>query len=143
MSSFGPVVPSHGPRPARILLLGEAPGSEESEKLRPFVGPSGWALRQMLNTVGVNIDDCFKANVFSRQPSANNLHLYGTHDSLLQCRSLGPLAANPLTYLDVAHEGELARLPEEIEECGPHVVAALGNTACWALGLGLGINSLR
>lgn len=143
MTIFGPYVASHGPCPAPIFLLAEHPGERESELLRPLVGPSGYELRRMLATIGVNLDDCYKANVFSRRPDGNNLHLYGTDDPSRQHRVLGPLASNPLTYMDTAHSGELARLARELEAVNPNVVIALGNTATWALGLGTGITALR
>ncbi len=97
----------------------------------------------MLATIGVNLEDTYRANVFSRQPSGNNLHLYGTSDPTQQWRELGPLAASPLAFLDVRHLGELERVHAEIAECNPNIIIALGNTATWALGLGLGINALR
>lgn len=140
-TNFGPPVPSHGPCNASIFLLAEAPGSEESQKLKPLVGPSGWELRRMLNTVGVNLDDCYKANVFSRQPPGNNLHLYCGNGEVY--RKLGPLVSNPIGFMDVIHLPELDRLAEEIATVNPNIIVALGNTACWALGLGTGINSLR
>lgn len=140
---FGPVVPSTGPLDARIFVLGEAPGERESELLRPLVGPSGHELRRMMQTVGLNLDDCYKANVFSRQPRGNNLHLYGATEPSRAYTSLGPLAAQPSTFMDVAHEGELHRLYAEITQVSPNIILALGNTATWALGLGTGISSLR
>lgn len=141
--TFGPIVPSHGPIPANILILAEAPGAEESQRLKPLVGPSGWELRRMLNTVGVSLDDCRKVNVFSRQPAGNNLHLYCHDDPARWYRDLGPLAANPIGWMDRAHLHELDRLKEEIAEVNPNIVVALGNTATWALGLGTGISALR
>ena len=143
MSQFGPPVPSHGPLPAKIMLLAEAPGERETELGKPLVGPSGYELRRMLNQIGVSLDDCFRANVFSRRPEGNNLHLYCHDDPERQYRDLGPLAANPLGWMDRAHLPDLDRLAREIAACDPNVVVALGNTATWALGLGLGINSLR
>lgn len=140
---FGPVVPSHGPSPARIVLLAEAPGSEESAQLRPLVGPSGWELKRMLSTIGVDINDCRKINVFSRQPDANNLHLYTSNDPARQYRDLGPMVANPVGFMGAEHVGELDRLHREITHANPNVIVALGNTATWALGLGLGISALR
>jgi len=97
----------------------------------------------MLNTVGINLDDCFKANVFSQQPTDNNLLLYCTDDPQSRDRSRGPLVSNPLAYMDRAHAGELARLYTEVALCSPNIIIALGNTACWALNLGTGINKLR
>lgn len=140
---FGPTVPSTGPLNARIFVLAEAPGSEESARGTPLVGPSGWELRKMLNMVGLDIKDTYRANVFSRQPSGNNLHLYGTDDPAHQYRDLGALAANPITYLHRSHLHELQRLYDEITTVSPNLILALGNTATWALGLGIGISALR
>lgn len=142
-SPFGPVVPSCGPGDARIFCLAEAPGERETEAGKPLVGPSGWELRRMLRTVGVDLNDCYKANVFSRQPEGNLLGHYCSEDPSAQARHLGPLTSNPLGYMDIAHAGELERLRAEIRAVSPNVIVALGNTATWALGLGLGINALR
>lgn len=125
--------------------MGEAPGQEESEKGRPFVGPSGMELRRMLRTLGVALDDLFVTNAFSRRPPGNDLGpAYGVpRGAPGACIDLGPLTTNPTFYMHEEHLGELERLHGELTECSPNIVIALGNTACWALGLGNGINSLR
>lgn len=145
MNQFGPTVPSAGPTPAKIMILAEAPGSEESLKLAPLVGPSGWELRRMLKTIGVSLDACYKANVFSRQPANNNLALYGVDraDASPTALSLGPLTTNPITYIADEHLPELERLRAEVLHCNPNIVIALGNTACWALLGQQGIGALR
>ena len=140
---FGPVVPGFGPTPAKIAILGEAPGSEESEALRPFVGTSGRELRSQLRTIGVNLDDCYRTNVFSRMPDNSNIALYGTSSPSAEARALGALTSNPITYLDSRHFPELDRLRTELLQCRPNIIIALGNTATWALGLGTGVNNLR
>ncbi len=139
---FGPVIQSYGPSPANILVLGEAPGTEETQRGRPFVGPSGYELRRMLALIGLNLDDCRRTNVFSRQPAGNNLHLY-CGDGTRPHRDLGPMVTNPLGFMDLQHQPDLDRLAQEIADCNPNVILALGNTAAWALGLGLGISALR
>lgn len=142
--SLGPIVPPHGPSNATILLLGEAPGEAESEKLRPFVGPSGYALRTMLSTIGVNLDDCRTSNVFSRRPSNNSLAAgYGTEVPAPRSRALGAIGKNPSFWLAEDHWPELTRLAAEIEALQPNIIVALGNTACWALGLVGGISDIR
>lgn len=144
MNGFGPVVPSAGPVPARVVVLAEAPGELESERLTPLVGPSGQELRRMLRTIGANLDDCRKINVFSRRPDGNNLALYGVErghpDAWME---LGPLTLNPITYMHTAHLHEVERVHAELRDCNPNVILALGNTATWALGLGQGIGQLR
>lgn len=45
---------SDGVDDARVLLLGEAPGKEEDEQAKPFVGRSGKLLDRMLATIGLD-----------------------------------------------------------------------------------------
>lgn len=142
--TFGPVVNSSGPTPNRICILAESPGTQESEALTPLVGPSGWELRKMLRTLGADLDSVRKINCFSRQPDGNNIALYGVDRSDPRaCRELGPMTSAPQTYLSIEHVGELQRTLAELNACNANVIIALGNTATWALGLGLGINNLR
>lgn len=143
MTLFGPTIHSTGPSTARIMLIADFPNETESEKLTPFVGFPYYELRRMLNTLGMNLHDTYRTHVFSRRPDANNVHLFGTEDLAQQVRTNGPMAANPITYMDRAHQGELDRLYGEIASLNPSVVVPLGPTACWALGLGLGLKSLR
>lgn len=141
--TFGPIVPPSGPSPSSIMIIAEAPGEAESARLLPLIGPSGYELRRMLSTIGVDLNDCFKTNVFSRQPPGNDLSCYGTLTPQPALKALGPLTLNPITYLDEQHAHELTRLYAEIAACNPNVIIALGNTACWALLGQQGINALR
>ncbi len=43
-----------GNRRARVLILGEAPGSEEDREGRPFVGPAGQLLDKMFAAIGLS-----------------------------------------------------------------------------------------
>lgn len=45
-------VPMRG-RPARIAIVGEAPGEQEDHEGRPFIGPAGRRLRSILNDAGI------------------------------------------------------------------------------------------
>ncbi len=142
--SFGPHVPSFGPPNASIFLLGMFPADHESRAGKPFVGPGGYELRRMLQMIGVNLDDCYRANVFSRQPLENNLALFGTTDAVTpEARAYGPLTTAPITYVDARWLPDLDRVHAEINSVGPNIVVAMGNVATWALGLGQGINAIR
>jgi uracil-DNA glycosylase len=55
-------VVGEGPRGARLMLIGEAPGNEEDRVGHPFVGPAGLLLRQLLNEVGVDPGSVFLTN---------------------------------------------------------------------------------
>jgi uracil-DNA glycosylase family 4 len=61
-----------GPRPARWMLVGEAPGEQEDERGEPFVGPAGRLLDQMLAAIGVDRpNEAFVANVLKCRPPGN------------------------------------------------------------------------
>lgn len=144
MGDFGPVVPPSGPCPARIMIVAEAPGEAESSRLQPLVGPSGYELRRMLAQVGVNLDECFKTNVFDRQPRGNDVGLYGVErDHPSACLDLGPLTSNPRLYLHQDFRPMVERLRGELLACNPNIVVALGNIACWALLGSTGVTELR
>ncbi len=65
-------VPGEGVEHPLVLVIGEAPGSEEDEKGRPFVGPAGKLLDRMLASVGLSrTENCFVANTVKCRPSGN------------------------------------------------------------------------
>lgn len=124
--NFGPVVPSVGPPNARIFILGDHP-----HETTLFNGE--YELRRMLTTIGVNLHDCYRSTVFSRQPAGGAVQLFGLPNAPPETRSLGPLTRNPITYLDPDWLPELDRLRAELLSVSPNVVIALGPVACWAL----------
>jgi len=61
-----------GARPARWMVVGEAPGEQEDRQGLPFVGRSGQLLDAMLASVGMTRqDDVFIANVIKCRPPGN------------------------------------------------------------------------
>lgn len=65
------LVPGEGDADADILFIGEAPGRDEDESGRPFVGRSGKLLRANINRVGYSDDEVFIANVVKHRPPEN------------------------------------------------------------------------
>lgn len=53
---------------ARVLLIGEAPGAQEEELGRPFVGKAGKNLDHFLETIGLERQDLFITNVVKIRP---------------------------------------------------------------------------
>ncbi len=51
-----------GPKPAQIMLVGEAPGQEELARHEPFVGPSGRILNLALKAAGIVRANCYITN---------------------------------------------------------------------------------
>lgn len=61
-----------GPQPAAWMLVGEAPGEQEDLQGRPFVGPAGQLLDQMLLAIGVDRPrDAFITNILKCRPPGN------------------------------------------------------------------------
>lgn len=56
---------------AKIMLIGEAPGADEDEQGRPFVGRAGQLLINILNKYGVQREDIFIANILKHRPPNN------------------------------------------------------------------------
>ncbi|MDP2953573.1 MAG: uracil-DNA glycosylase, partial [Chloroflexota bacterium] len=64
-------VPGEGPENPTILFIGEAPGWHEDQQGRPFVGPAGQFLEQLLASVGLKRSQVYIANVVKHRPPGN------------------------------------------------------------------------
>ena len=64
-------VPGEGNPLSDVLLVGEGPGAREDATGRPFVGPAGRLLDELLRSVGWARDDVFIANVVKCRPPGN------------------------------------------------------------------------
>jgi uracil-DNA glycosylase len=64
-------VPGEGPANATVMLIGEGPGFHEDRQGRPFVGPSGNLLEQMLAGIGLSRQQVYITNVVKCRPPGN------------------------------------------------------------------------
>ena len=64
-------VPGEGPVSADILLIGEGPGFHEDRQGRPFVGPAGHFLEELLQSIGMSRDQVYIANMVKCRPPNN------------------------------------------------------------------------
>lgn len=64
-------VPGEGNKSARIVLVGEAPGRKEDEQGRPFVGPAGKFLNELLSILGLKREEVYITNVVKCRPPGN------------------------------------------------------------------------
>ena len=65
------VVPGEGPEDAKLLFIGEAPGWNEDQTGRPFVGSAGQYLDQLIGMIGYKRSQVFIANVIKCRPPEN------------------------------------------------------------------------
>ncbi|MDA0988124.1 MAG: uracil-DNA glycosylase [Chloroflexi bacterium] len=95
-------VPGEGPENAEIMLIGEAPGSNEDKEGRPFVGAAGHFLEQLLALAKLSRKDVYITNTVKCRPLNNRDPL---PEEKAACRK----------YLD-----------RQIEAISPKVVVTLG-----------------
>jgi len=65
------VVPGEGPDRAHIVFIGEAPGFNEDQQGRPFVGQAGQFLEALLGSIGLKRSDVYICNVIKCRPPGN------------------------------------------------------------------------
>jgi len=65
------VVPGEGAEDANIMFIGEAPGWHEDQQGRPFVGPAGQFLEQLLASINLKREQVYIANVIKCRPQGN------------------------------------------------------------------------
>lgn len=65
------VVAGEGSEDADLLFIGEAPGWHEDQQGRPFVGPAGQFLEQLLASIGLQREEVYIANVIKCRPPQN------------------------------------------------------------------------
>jgi uracil-DNA glycosylase family 4 len=109
-------VPGEGPDDARIVFVGEAPGREEDNLGRPFVGRSGEILNEILVRTGLARADIFITSVVKCRPPHNRV----------------PRKKECETCID-------AHLWRQIEAANPTIICLLGGVAVHSL---LAINGL-
>ncbi len=64
-------VPGEGPDRADIMFIGEAPGFHEDRQGRPFVGPAGQYLEELLGLIGMKREQVYICNVVKCRPPQN------------------------------------------------------------------------
>jgi len=65
------VVPGEGVENANIMFIGEAPGRHEDQQGRPFVGPAGQFLNELIASISLRRDQVYITNVIKCRPPGN------------------------------------------------------------------------
>lgn len=78
------VVPGEGAEDADIMFIGEAPGWHEDQQGRPFVGPAGQFLDELLSLINLKREQVYIANVIKCRPLGNRDPL---PQEIVNCRS--------------------------------------------------------
>jgi len=106
-------VPGQGNPSAKLMVVGEAPGAVEDQLLRPFAGPSGNLLNELLEEAGTHRREVYVTNVVKYRPPQNDLRR--------------------LDQIGHSVEEGMVQLWEEINALKPNCILALGNLSLKAL----------
>jgi DNA polymerase len=98
-----------GDENTKLVFVGEAPGADEDQQGKPFVGKAGQKLTQIINAINLSRDDVYITNVLKCRPPNNR---------------------NPLPYEIEACEPYLIA---QLKFINPKIICALGTLAAQTL----------
>jgi uracil-DNA glycosylase len=107
---------------SQLIIIGEAPGRQEEEVGRPFVGGAGKMLDGLLLSAGIQRSQAYITNVLKCRPPYNEIK---GNDSFIALRCCTP------------------KLHEELQRTNARVIVPMGNTAIQALGINYTITQAR
>ncbi len=118
LSKYSPVVLGEGIGRATIFMIGEAPGRNEIEEKKPFVGAAGKNLEEFLDILQLKRKDIYLTNAVKFRPVKENL----------KTKRLSNRAPT-------SKEIELFRpmLMDEIDIIEPSIIITLGNVPLFSL----------
>lgn len=126
---FETVVFAVGNPCADLMFVGEAPGAEEEKQRKPFVGPAGQKLTQIIQAMGLSREDVYISNIVKFRPKKGDGRFQGSSNRKPDPTEMA--ACIPF-------------IRREIELVRPKVIVALGLTAAEGLlEIGGTLSSLR
>lgn len=114
-----------GPRSAKVVIVGESPGTTEMASGIPFSGASGELLNRMLSSVGLSRSEIFVTNICHIQPPKNEFTWF----------------IKPKPKLELLTG--LVQLRKDLLDIKPNLVIALGAYPLQYLTNKVGINKWR
>ena len=115
---FETLVFAAGDPGASIVFVGEAPGAEEEKQKKPFVGPAGQKLDQILKAMGLGREQVYISNIVKFRPKKGDGRFQGSSNR-------APTQEEMATCLPF--------IRAEIEVLRPLVIVALGRIAAEGL----------
>ncbi len=112
------IVLGDGDADTRLILIGEAPGKDEVQQGKPFVGAAGKNLSEFLNKLGINREDIYITNAIKYRLSKVN-------------PETNRVTNRPATKREIEDNREY--LLKEINIIDPEYIVTLGNVPLRAI----------
>ncbi len=114
-----------GPKTATIGIVGEAPGEKEVEVGKPFVGPAGNLLSELMQSAGIIRSECYITNVVKERPPKTSKKSNDISTFIKFKKSVVETTSEFDRYLE--------ELKEELSNTSCNVFVAMGNISLYAL----------
>lgn len=130
-------VPGEGAAFAQIMFVGEGPGFQEDRLGKPFIGPAGLFLNELLDSIGLRRQDVFITNLVKCRPPNNRDPLPGEIEAcnnhlMKQMQIINPRVIIPLGRHAMAHwfpSGRIGQLHGQPHRFGERIVLPLYHPA--------------
>ena len=130
-------VPGEGAAFAQIMFVGEGPGFQEDRLGKPFIGPAGLFLNELLDSIGLRRQDVFITNLVKCRPPNNRDPLPGEIEAcnnhlMKQMQIINPRVIIPLGRHAMAHwfpSGRIGQLHGQPDRFGERIVLPLYHPA--------------
>ena len=113
--NIGGYITGNGPIPCDVLFIGEAPGKNEVEEGKPFVGMAGKNFEKYLNSIGLSRNNIRITNTCFFRP----IKIKETTNGRTSISNRPPKTSEVELFRDI--------LDEEIKLVNPKIIITLGN----------------
>lgn len=134
VTKFKPYDPREkGQTKIKLMIVGEALGTQEALTGMPFAGSSGQELTRMLKDAGIDRRQCYITNTFWTQPPFNDIERFCGSKIEVGGKAYTHPPIRKGKYILPEYLPAIDRLRNEILDVKPNLILALGNIAFWAL----------
>ncbi len=124
------VVFGEGAAKARLMMVGEGPGEVEDTTGRPFVGPAGQKLDEILNSVELRREDIYITNIVKCRPPQNRVPARGEMETCAPFLEAQIALIQPLLIITLGNTPTQWLLPD-----APGITQSRGTLFTWRGGI--------
>jgi len=124
------VVFGEGAVQARLMMVGEGPGEVEDTTGRPFVGPAGQKLDEVMDSVGLRREDVYITNIVKCRPPGNRVPARGEMETCSPYLEAQIALIQPLLIVALGNTPTQWFLPET-----PGITQSHGSFFAWRGGI--------